>query len=66
MIKRIHYYDKDTGASSKGGFTSPMVAIGIMLTIKAIFFQVDTPLMELRFTVQKTHRQARGTVSMAV
>ena len=50
-------------APSSKGVTSLTVAIGIMLTIKAIFFQVNTPLMGLRFTlIPKTHRQARNTI----
>ena len=46
--------------------TSPMVAIGIMLTIKAIFFQVNTPLMGLRFTlIQKLTDKPKIQLSMA-
>ena len=46
--------------------SSPTVAIGIMLTIKAIFFQVNTPLMGLRFTlIQKLTDKPEVQLSMA-
>ena len=53
-------------APSSKGVTSLTVATGIMLTIKAIFFQVNTPLMGLRFTlIQKLTDKPEIQLSMA-
>ena len=53
-------------APSSKGVTSLMVAIGTMRMNKEIFFQVNTPLMGLRFTlIQKLTDKPEIQLSMA-